>query len=250
MQINRPYILTIAGFDPTNGAGLTADVKTFEQHQVYGLSICSGITLQTEDTFLDVRWEKTEDILITLKVLLEKYPVKVIKTGILPNVDSLNQIVSYLKQNYPSIKIIVDPIFKASAGYQLLDYSSKELFYNTLKNCYLITPNLEELKWITGEDDAEIAVAEIAQNCSVYLKGGHSDTKKGVDYLYQGILKTQFMPAKESSFSKHGTGCVLSAAIASNLTLGFELNEACEKAKRYLEKILESNHTLLAYHNA
>jgi len=231
MQLNRPYIFTIAGYDPTNGAGLTADVKTFEQHRVYGLSICSGITLQTEDAFLDVRWGK--------------YPVKVIKTRVLPSVDSLNQIVSYLKQNYPSIKIIVDPIFKASEGYQLLDYSSKDLFYNNLKNCYLITPNLEELQWITGEDDAEIA-----QNCSVYLKGGHNDTQKEVDYLYQGILKTQFVPAKESSFSKHGTGRVLSAAIASNFALGLELKEACEKAKRYLEKNLESNHTLLAYHNA
>ncbi|MBI1837299.1 MAG: hydroxymethylpyrimidine/phosphomethylpyrimidine kinase [Flavobacteriia bacterium] len=249
MSENRPYILTIAGFDPTNGAGLTADIKTFEQNKTYGLSVCTSITLQTEDQFLGVRWEKLEDILEAMKVLLAKYPVQVVKTGILPNLTYFEGIIQFLKINYPTIKIIVDPIFKASAGFDLFDFSSKELFYNLLKECYLITPNLDEVKWITGQSDNEIAVEELAKFCSVYLKGGHSLDKKGFDYLYENIVVTEFPPSKESTFSKHGTGCILSAAIASNLALDFPLNESCRRAKLYLEKILESNHTLLAYHN-
>ena len=82
MQPLRNYALTIAGFDPSNGAGLTADIKTFEQHKIYGLSVCTAITLQTEDHFYEIRWEKIEDVIKSLKILLEKYPVSVVKTGI------------------------------------------------------------------------------------------------------------------------------------------------------------------------
>ncbi|WPR74138.1 hydroxymethylpyrimidine/phosphomethylpyrimidine kinase [Algoriphagus sp. NG3] len=249
MQHNRPYVLTIAGFDPSAGAGLTADTKTFEQHKVYGLAICSGITLQTEDTFIAMRWEKIPDVLQAVEVLLAKYPVKVIKTGILPNVDYLEQIISYVNLHFPLIKIIVDPVFKASAGFELFDFTSRDRFYKTLKKCYLITPNLEEVEWITGEETAEKAADELAKHCAVFLKGGHSTTKKGVDYLYEGKQIIEFLPAKESTNSKHGTGCVLSAAIASNLALGFSLEEACRRGKAYLEKVLESNQTLLGYHN-
>jgi len=248
MQDIRPYILTIAGFDPSGGAGLTADIKTFEQHKVYGLAICSGVTLQTEDTFLEVRWEKLDDILNGLSVLLQKYKVTVIKTGILPSVDYFEKIIGFLNANYPSIKIVVDPIFKASAGFDLYDFSSRELFYTTLKHCYLITPNLEELKWITGENEEGKAIKELSTHCAVFLKGGHSEDKKGVDYLYAENTVTEFKPKKESAYSKHGTGCILSAALSSNLALGETLVESCRKAKVYLEKVLESNHTLLGYH--
>ncbi len=246
---DRPYILTIAGFDPSGGAGLTADTKTFEQHKVYGLAICSGITLQTEDTFLDVRWEKQADLLVALEVLLKKYPVTVIKTGILPNVDYFEKIVSFVSAYYPLIKIVVDPVFKASAGFELFDFSSRERFYKSLENCYLITPNLEEVKWITGEEAEEKAASELAKHCAVFLKGGHRTAKKGVDYLYEDKEITEFFPTKESTNSKHGTGCILSAAIASNLALGFSLIESCRRAKVYLEKVLESNNTLLGYHH-
>ena len=85
MQTLRKYALTIAGFDPCNGAGLTADIKTFEQHKVYGLSVCTAITLQTEDVFLNIRWEKIENIINSIEVLLNKYPVSAVKTGILPS---------------------------------------------------------------------------------------------------------------------------------------------------------------------
>jgi hydroxymethylpyrimidine kinase/phosphomethylpyrimidine kinase len=249
MQEKRPYVLTIAGFDPSGGAGLTADTKTFEQHKVYGLAICSGITLQTEDTFLNVRWEKVDDIIEALSVLLKKYPVKVIKTGILPNTDCFTQIVDFIHQHNPTIKIVVDPIFKASAGFDLFDLSSKEQFYKTLNKCHLITPNLDELKWITGESDVEKASNELVKYTALFLKGGHREKDKGVDYLYVDTHREEFLPTKESRYTKHGTGCVLSAAIVSNLAIGHSLSDSCRKAKVYLENVLESNQTLLGYHH-
>src|SRR5690606_29839467 len=92
----RSYAVTIAGLDPSGGAGLTADIKTFEQHSIQGLAVCSAVTQQTEDRFFGLRWEKTSDILETLGILLDRYPVSAIKTGILPSIETLRDIVAYV----------------------------------------------------------------------------------------------------------------------------------------------------------
>jgi hydroxymethylpyrimidine/phosphomethylpyrimidine kinase len=105
------------------------------------------------------------------------------------------------------------------------------------------------VKWITGEEIEEKAANELAKHCDVFLKGGHRTFKKGVDFLYESKGITEFLPTKASTNSKHGTGCVLSAAIASNLALGLSLSESCRRGKAYLEKVLDSNHTLLGYHH-
>lgn len=245
----RNYVLTIAGFDPSNGAGLTADIKTFEQHKIYGLSVCSAITVQTEDEFYDIRWEKLEDILKSLKILLNKYPVSVVKTGILPSLDYLIEIVSFLNSNFPEIKIIVDPILKSSTGFNFMDNSSKENFYKILKNCFLITPNLNEIRLITVLENEQEAAKEISEYCNVLLKGGHSDEKLGIDYLYSENTITEFKPNQTNGSNKHGSGCILSASIAANLALDFSLIESCKLSKQYIESILSSNNTLLAYHH-
>lgn len=249
MAASRNYVLTIAGLDPTNGAGLTADIKTFEQHQVYGLSVCTAITLQTEHQFYTIRWEKIEDVITALKTILANYPVQIIKTGIMPTLDYLDAIVVFLHANYNHIKIIIDPILKSSTGFNFLDQNNKTLFYKILQNCYLITPNINEAQLITGQENELDAAKEIAKYCRVFLKGGHSQKYLGVDYLFANDSYTEFKPTHTDGKSKHGSGCILSAAIAANLCLGFSLQEACEKAKRYIETILQSNTTRLAYHH-
>ena len=249
MQPFRNYSLTIAGLDPSSGAGLTADIKTFEQHKVYGLSVCTGITLQTEDEFFDIRWEKIEDVIKTLKVLLDKYPVSVIKTGIIPSLDYLDKIVFFIHSNYPNIKIIIDPILKSSTGFDFMNDSNKELFFSILKKCYLITPNLNEAILITGNTNEMDAAQEISNNCHVLLKGGHYTEKLGVDYLFTNKNIIEFKPSHTKGSAKHGSGCVLSAAITANLSLGHSLEESCKLSKHYIETILSSNPTLLAYHH-
>ena len=249
MQPLRNYVLTIAGLDPSSGAGLTADIKTFEQHNVYGLSVCTAVTLQTEDEFFEIRWEKIEDVIKSLKVLLEKYPVSIVKTGILPSLDYLNKIVTFLNLKYPNIKIIVDPILKSSTGFDFIKDSNKELFYSILKKCFLITPNLNEVILISGNENEMEAAKEISNYCNVLLKGGHHAEKLGIDYLFTNNKITEFKPTHTKCSNKHGSGCILSAAIAANIALGHSLEESCKRSKHYIETILLSNPTLLAYHH-
>ena len=203
----------------------------------------------TEDEFIDIRWEKIENVIKAIKIVLEKYPVSVVKTGILPSLEFLNKIVAFLHSNYPNIKIIVDPILKSSTGFDFIKDSNKELFYSILKKCYLITPNLNEAILITGKKNEMEAAKEISNYCNVLLKGGHHTEKLGVDYLFTNNIILEFKPSNLNGSAKHGSGCILSASITANLALGYSLEEACKLSKHYIETILSSNPTLLAYHH-
>ena len=249
MSNNRPIVLSIAGFDPSGGAGLTADVKTFEQHKVYGLSLCTAITLQTENEFFDIRWSKIKSTITAVEVLLKKYEVAVVKIGIVRSFRFLEVVVSYLHNYYPHIKIIIDPIFKSSTGFGFYENTNKKQFFKLLKKCYLITPNTSEASSISSNTNAFEAAKEISLQCNVLLKGGHNKENLGHDYLFQQNEIIEFKPINKIVFPKHGSGCVLSAAITANIALGYNLKEACEKAKQYIESILLSNESLLAYHH-
>jgi hydroxymethylpyrimidine/phosphomethylpyrimidine kinase len=117
-----------------------------------------------------------------------------------------------------------------------------------LKQVYLITPNSIEACRLTGGEDAKQSALKLAAQCSVYLKGGHSVQEKGVDFLYEGNKTIQFTPSANNLPQKHGSGCILSSAIASNIALGISLHDACRLAKNYIELVLKSNKKLLAYH--
>src|SRR5512141_346887 len=98
MQALRNYALSIAGFDPSSGAGLLADIKTFEQHKVYGLGISSAQTLQTENEFFAIRWEQEKDVLQSIDTMLSFYDIKAVKIGIVENIGVLQKIVSLFHQ--------------------------------------------------------------------------------------------------------------------------------------------------------
>src|SRR4051812_14832412 len=106
----RKYVMTIAGFDPSGGAGLLADIKTFEQHKVYGLSVNTANTLQTPEHFLDISWTGIDNILKTIDMLLSAYVVEVIKIGIVQSFTMLDEIIFFIKKKSPAIKIVIDPV--------------------------------------------------------------------------------------------------------------------------------------------
>jgi hydroxymethylpyrimidine/phosphomethylpyrimidine kinase len=249
MQTERPYVLTIAGLDPSSGAGLTADIKTFEQLKVYGLAVCTGLTLQTEDEFLSVKWRDIDEVKIEIELLLNKYPVKAIKFGIVPSFEFLSQLINSIKNKYPQIKIVVDPVWKSSTGF-VLNESGIILNESFLKQITLITPNVPELEFMCHGNDTTEFINNFAQFSNILVKGGHNKEKVGVDTLYQKNKITELVSHQKNIWSKHGSGCVLSAAITANLTLGKDLKEACSLAKNYIEKYLSSNNSLLGYHVA
>jgi hydroxymethylpyrimidine/phosphomethylpyrimidine kinase len=250
MQTERPYVLTIAGLDPCSGAGLTADIKTFEQLKVYGLAVCTGLTLQTEDEFISVTWRNIDEVKKEIDLLLFKYPVKVVKFGIVPSFDFLNRLVTFIKTFNPEILIIVDPIWQSSTGV-IFNPDSVALDKKFLQKITLLTPNVPELKFMSKGKNTDEFISDLIQYTNVLLKGGHKKKDVGIDTLYQKETSTDLISFTEGTvYPKHGSGCVLSASIASHLALGRGLKESCFAAKNYIEKFLQSNKSLLGFHAA
>lgn len=248
MQTKRPYVLTIAGFDPSSGAGITADVKTFEQLKVYGLAVCSGLTRQTEDQFFAVEWRSFEAVKKEIEALLKKYPVQAVKFGIVPSMDFLSKTVKLVHKLRPEAKIVVDPVWRTSTGFDLNGQTT--LSKSLLSHVTLLTPNLPEFDRLRERSTPAQFIKSITQYSNLLLKGGHARSKKGTDILYQNDREIKFMPSEIKTYAKHGSGCVLSAAITAQLAKGKGLEEACRLGKRYIDKFLKSNNSLLGFHAA
>ena len=240
MQKNeRPYALSIAGFDPSGGAGLLADAKTMEAHQVYGLTVTTAITVQHESVFQAVEWLNVSLIKQQINLLFQKYPINFCKIGLIENWDVLSEITNLLLTLNPTIKIVVDPIFRASAGFDFHQNVTIEHLKKWLLNIYLLTPNAPELARIKDNQSDLMEVAQsLSAYCNVLYKGGHNEAQKGTDFLFTGHKIEALAPKAIASYEKHGSGCVLSAAIVSNLALGHDLYAACEKAKTYITHFL------------
>ena len=248
MQSPRPYVLTIAGFDPSGGAGVLADCKTFEQHGVYGFGVCTALTVQTDDSFLNLHWLSAEQIIEQLQPLISKFEIVACKIGIINSPETLIEVIRFLKEYNPAIQIVWDPVLKASAGY---DFHSVDTFHSLeaiLATVTLVTPNYNELQRFQSISKEELIREEKARFCSVLLKGGHRPDAIGTDTLYEPAGYTIINAGIAEAFPKHGSGCVLAAAITAQLAKGHSLKEACQLAKQYVETFLNSNQSLLGYH--
>jgi hydroxymethylpyrimidine/phosphomethylpyrimidine kinase len=244
----RPYVLSIAGYDPSGGAGVLADVKTFEACKAVGLAVTTAITYQNEDQFHGLHWLSDEQVMQQLEVLLSRYKVQHVKIGLVQSLESLEEITDVLLQNEPSTKIIWDPVFSASAGFVFHPEVDAARVEQLSKKLHMITPNRHEIARLYPAISAEEAAQKLAKHCLVYLKGGHDTSRPGRDLLYKSDKTEAYNPKVLSSYSKHGTGCILSAAITAELAKGTPLRKACLKAKEYVTKVLLSNKTLLGYH--
>lgn len=249
MPTNRPFVLSIAGFDPSAGAGVLADIKTFEQHQVYGFAINTANTIQTENKFVDIQWTALEFVLQSIETLFEAYEIKAVKIGIVPSLDYIKSIIFLIKKLSPKTKIVWDTVLKSTTEFDFLTIENQSDLIAVLNKIDLITPNYNEiLKLDSKEKSVEISIEKLSKSCAVLLKGGHNPDEIGVDYLH---IQNQFFrlsPKNTKIYSKHGSGCVLSAAITANLALEQNLLNACKKAKSYTENFLLSNPTQLGNH--
>ena len=260
MSSKRPYILGIAGHDPSGGAGVLADIKTFEAHKLLGLGVTTCITYQNENEFTGVDWLDELQVIKQLDILLKQYHVEVVKIGLIKNIDVLEKLIDHIFKKEKTIKIIWDPILKASAGFEFHNKLDKQQLERICKKIFLITPNWQEANILYPSDTAYSSAQSLATYCNVFLKGGHNEEKKGRDYLFsltpalskgEGENKGKVYPFKAkliSAFGKHGSGCVLSSAIAANLAKGFKLHRACLLGKNYVTSFLLSNKTKLGYH--
>lgn len=249
--MSQPFVLSIAGFDPSAGAGVLADVKTFEQHRVYGFAINTGNTIQTENEFFEMQWTDLAFVLKSLEKLFDNYSIKAVKIGIVPSLEYLKQIVFKIKTLSPKTKIVWDTVLKSTTEFDFLNIENQSVLIEILKEIDLITPNYDEILQLSTKGiNAETTAILLSKYCPVLLKGGHNPDKIGFDYLY---LENEFFSIAPNTnteiFDKHGSGCVLSSAITANLALEQDLKTACINAKKYIETYLQSNPTKLGYHH-
>ncbi len=249
MSANRPFVLSIAGFDPSGGAGVLADVKTFEQHRVYGLAINTGNTIQTENAFREMQWTDLDFVLRSIEMLFGNYDIKAAKIGIVPSLEYLKQVVFTVKRLSPKTKIIWDTVLKSTTEFDFMNIESQTILTEVLKQIDLITPNYDEISQLySKETNIDTIAKNLSDYCVVLLKGGHRPEEIGVDYLYTEAEKFRLSPKNTLVFEKHGSGCVLSSAITANFALGQDMKTACINAKKYTEAYLLSNQTQLGYH--
>ena len=238
--------LTIAGADSGGGAGIEADIKTFTVLKVYGMTAITAVTAQNTVGIMGVMEVSPEIVYLQIKAVCEDIGVDAVKTGMLPN-SEIVLVVSEALREFNVKNIIVDPIIMSSSGYPLIKEDAIGMLINEIFPIALIvTPNIPEAERLTGMtirsiNDMEKAAKEIKEAGSRYvlIKGGHLGNGNVTDVLYDGkefhYFKGRFFKDK----NVHGTGCTLSAAITAYIALGYDIVEAVEKARKYIEGAIE-----------
>ena len=249
MSENRPFVLTLAGFDPSAGAGILADIKTFEQLKTYGIAIPTAYTIQTENQFVEMEWVTIENVLFQIELFLKAYTIKAIKIGIVSSLSDLKFIIQKIRSIDSKVPIIWDTVLKSTTEFSFLEIENQQDLEFILQAIQLITPNQDEvLKLIPNAISVEENLNYLRNHTAVLWKGGHKKEAKGTDILLTKNTEISIHPTLKNCSEKHGSGCVLSSAITAYLSLGENVEEACRKAKLYTEKILQSNLSKLAYH--
>lgn len=214
--------LTIAGFDPSGGAGILTDIKTMAAHGVHGTAVVTALTAQNPKKVFSVEPIPTEYICEQIDSIFDEYTIKYSKTGLLYSKEII-KVISKKVEEY-DLKIVVDPVMVASAGSILAkEEMAKSLKKYLLKNTLLTTPNVSEAEKLSGikintKDDAIKAAKKIGKYCNVIITGGHLNgdniiyTKENdeANIIHQDLIETDNL---------HGTGCSFSAAIISNLII-------------------------------
>jgi len=238
--------LTIAGSDPSGGAGIQADLKTFHQFGVYGEAILTLLTVQNTVTVSRVEVLSPELILAQLQAVVEDIPPAAAKTGALGNADVVEALAGVLRQC--SFPVVVDPVMLSKHGAPLIHETACLALRKYLLPCaQLVTPNLHEAGALTGiEVNTLDSMKEAARRlsgetgASILVKGGHL-TQSATDILFHADLFHEFPGSRIDTPHTHGTGCTYSAAITAGLACGFPLVESIRRAKRFITEAIRTN---------
>jgi hydroxymethylpyrimidine/phosphomethylpyrimidine kinase len=238
-----PRILTIAGSDSGGGAGIQADLKTIAAHRCYGLSVIVALTAQNTRGVTAIHDAPADFVAAQLDAVLADIGCDAAKTGMLSRPDIIAAVARELAV-YAVPNLVVDPVMVSKSGHKLLhDDAIAALKSLLIPMARLITPNAQEAGVLLGRPvrtlaDAEAAARDLAAlgPRAVLVKGGHlDDADEVVDVLWEpfGGLRLSRAPRLDARHT-HGTGCTLSAAIASNLGRGMALADAVDAARHWL----------------
>ena len=249
MTASIPVALSIAGSDCSAGAGIQADLKTFQHFQVHGLTAVTCVVSETANLVRAVLPLPVDFVVDQISLLLESFPVAAIKTGMLFSAAHVVAIAEILRQ-HPRAALVVDPVMIASTGASLLEPDAIAAYRESLLPlAQLITPNLPEAETLLGRsinhaDELEPAARDLAARfgTAILLKGGHLEGPECIDLLATADHVHRFSAARIPVAGSHGTGCTLSAAIAAALSHGHSMPHAVELAKSYLGETLRRSY--------
>lgn len=239
-------VLTIAGTDPTGGAGVQADLKTMAAHGVYGMSVITALVAQNTMGVRDIMEVSPTFLEEQFDCVFEDIYPDTIKIGMVSSPALIKMIVKKLKE-HPNLTIVVDPVMVSTSGSRLLaDNALKLLKDELIPLASIITPNIPEAQVLTGLNiDSKEDMIEAAKTINIWyhgyilIKGGHFEARADDLLYYQGNI-TWLEGEKINNPNTHGTGCTLSSAIASNLALGYSMEDSVIRAKEYITGALES----------
>ena len=240
-----PCACTIAGSDPSGGAGIQSDLKTFSAIGVWGLTVVTAVTSQNSNTVKGI-WIVPEDsIRMQIQTLFEDFEIHAYKTGMLPDRDSVAAAVWGIPED---AVLVVDPVIMSSTGRPLMDMDAvEELKSELVPRATLVTPNLGEAEVLSGMgqistvDEMREAGRTILDTGPGYVlvKGGHLPGCDAVDLLI-GRDQEWVLSGKRYPVDPHGTGCCLSAAVTAYLALGQPVPSACKSAKEFVGQAIAS----------
>jgi hydroxymethylpyrimidine/phosphomethylpyrimidine kinase len=243
-----PILLTIAGFDPSCGAGIAADLKTFAAHNCYGVAAVTALTVQSTQGVVSVHATPAATLRAQLDALAEDATLAGIKIGMLANRANAMAVAEFLDK-YKFVHVVLDPVSRPTAGdTELLDAAGLKFVRDELlKRASVITPNIPEAEFLTGIEVKDLAGMKAAGQKllemgarAVVVTGGHLD--KPIDVLCEGTEVEMFGGDHVRTPNTHGTGCTFSSAIAAQLASGQQLREAVILAKAYVTKAIEKSY--------
>jgi hydroxymethylpyrimidine/phosphomethylpyrimidine kinase len=240
---NRPCVLTIAGSDSGGGAGIQADLKSFEALGVHGTSAITCVTAQNPLEVREVHPIPVQSVETQIRAVIEVLAPQVVKTGMLYSAEIIECVNLALSRH---LKLIVDPVMISTSGAMLLQPTAIAALKDLFRRAYLVTPNIHEAEHLLGRrltepEDLRVAAREFYEEygCAALLKGGHLENLKvAVDILFDGENEWMLEAPYLRGVSTHGTGCTYSAAIAAYAALGEPLPRAVARAKEFISNAI------------
>ena len=255
-----PVILSIAGYDPSSGAGITADIKTATAQGCYAVTCITALTVQSTQGVVGVRPLEPELVSRTLEALAEDLEIAALRVGMLGSAGVAAAVGAFLQsRNLPNM--VLDPVIQASSGTRLLDEAGLDVLRSLLPVCDVITPNVAEAAVLVGAEpianqaDWQSSLPRIRRLAAglhdlgakaVVITGGHlSPANDFLSDSRSGRVREEVFPVERiESRSTHGTGCAFATALACRLALGDELRQATYAAKDYVRGAIVSAYPL------
>lgn len=243
-----PNVLSIAGSDPSGGAGVQADLKTFAALGCYGMAVITALTAQNTRGVTGVHIPDADFVARQIDAIFDDIRVDAVKIGMLGTGAIVEAVADRLARHGAS-NIVLDPVLVATSGDSLGAPDVVEAMRRSLMPlARVVTPNIPEAMRFTGAEEprdlsglAAMAQAMMGQGAqAVLVKGGHMEGEEASDLLFAGQARQTFTQPRIATSNTHGTGCTLSSAIAAELAKGADLPVAVERAKAYLTQALRS----------